>query len=190
MANYCNFNMCIVGRRSDIEAFYNAMILKGEIRMGRGAEAEIEFDDENHAAINGCCKWSVVSAMVEDAETMRTNPEHWAWDEDINPCDFEFITLFEACLKWNLVVEFYSEESGCTFQEHCVCNKGVVICNERAEWHEYCIDNYETKNDAESDLGIEITDEEWNGGDSFVGRGGFGSWDFKIIEGLDVGSPK
>ena len=37
-----------------------------------------------------------------------------------------------------------------------------------------------TKEEAEAELGIEITDKEWNSGEAFIGRGGFGAWDFEI----------
>ena len=34
--------------------------------------------------------------------------------------------------------------------------------------------------EAEKELGIVITDAEWESGDSFISRGGFGEWDFEI----------
>ena len=37
----------------------------------------------------------------------------------------------------------------------------------------------DTKEDAEEELEIEITDEEWDEG-GFIGRGGFGEWEFEI----------
>lgn len=181
MANICDFSMKVRGKHEDIEKFYNAMMQKGNIYMGRGADAEINYDDEDGSAlINGWCKWSVVSALVTNAESMRSEPERWYWGEGVNVNDLEFITLFGACHKWNLIVEVYSEESGCCFQEHYICDKGAIICDECVEWNEYCIEDYETKEEAEAELGIEITDEEWNSGDTFIGRGGFESWDFEI----------
>lgn len=179
MANVCGFNMCVKGNRSDIEQFYNAMLQKGNIWMGRGAEAEISYKDENKAFITGWCKWSILSALIENAVSMRTEREKWGFGED-DPKDLEFITLFEACQKWNLVMEVYSEESGCEFQEHFVCDKGLIVCEECVDWFEYGIYEYETKEEAEEELGIEITDEEWNEGNDYITRGGFESWNFEI----------
>ena len=148
MANLCSFSMKVKGNKSDIEQFYNAMMQNGKIYMGRGAEASIDWDGDNVALIDGCCKWSVHSAMVSNAISMRNDPKGWYWG-DVNYEELEFITLFEACQRWNLVMEVYSEESGCEFQEHYICDKGDILCDECVDWAEYYLDDYETKEEAE-----------------------------------------
>lgn len=181
MANICSFSMCVRGKRKDIGSFYNAMTQNGNVYMGRGADADIEYEDEdNRAFISGWCKWSVQSAMVDNAISMREEPDMWYWGEGVDITQLEFITLFEACEKWNLDMEVYSEESGCCFQEHYVCINGNIICDECVEWNEYCLSDYETKEEAETELEIEITDKEWNSEEEYIGRGGFESWDFEI----------
>ena len=152
--------------------------------MGRGADAEIDYDDNydgdgtDRAQIDGWCKWSVSSAMISNAVSMRTEPNIWAFSQREKD-ELEFITLTEATKKWNLVVEVYSEEPGCEFQEHYVFDNGIVLEDDYAEYHEYWVDEYETKEEAENELGIEITDEEWEAGDTIC-RGGFKNWDFEI----------
>ena len=178
MANICNFSMCVKGNREDIESFYNALVQEGNVYMGRGAEAEIRYEDST-AFIDGWCKWSVHSALVHNAISMRTNPEIWAWGEDTDASQLEFLTLFEACREWNLDMEVYSEEPGCEFQEHYICLKGDVVCDECVEYHEYDIYEYETKEEAEEELGIKITDDEWDNED-YIYRGGFKNWNFEI----------
>ena len=181
MANICSFSMCVKGKHSDIENFYNAMSQKGNIYMGRGADAEINYDeDEGLAFIDGWCKWSVQSAMIDNAISMRTEPNMWYWGDNEDKDKLEFITLVEACKKWNLDMEVYSEEPGCCFQEHYLYINGDIICDDCVEWNEYCLDDYETKEDAEEKFGIKISDEEWDSGVSFISRGGFDSWDFNI----------
>ena len=181
MANICSFSMCVKGKKENIEAFYNAMIQNGKIYMGRGADAEIQYEDEeNKAFIDGNCKWSVQSALVSNAIDMRNNPSAWYWGDGVDPKELEFITLFEACKKWNLDMEVYSEECGCCFQEHYVVVNGDTICDECVDYYEYWLDEYETKEEAEEELGIEITDEEWNNNDGYINRGGFENWDFEI----------
>ena len=183
MANLCSFLMKVCGEHDNIEKFYNAMMQNGTIYMGRGADASIDYDDENGTAqIDGCCKWSVVSALIDNAISMRTNPERWYWDNIPNKDELEFITLWEACKRWNLIMEVYSEECGCCFQEHFRCDKGDIIYEECIDWEEYFIDDYETKEEAEEDLEITITDKEWAIGlkEGCFSRGGFGSWDFEI----------
>jgi hypothetical protein len=109
---------------------------------------------------------------------MRSNPDRWYFGDGEKPS--EFITLWEACKKWHVDMEVYSEESGCCFQEHYVCVDGDVICDECVEWNEYFIDDYETKEDAEEELGIEITDEQWANKYDPICYGGFETWDFEI----------
>lgn len=181
MANLCSFSMCVKGKHEDIEAFYNAMSQKGNIYMGRGADAEINYEDEeNTAFIDGWCKWSIQSALINNAISMREEPNIWHWGENVDVSSLEFITLFEACKKWNLDMEVYSEEGGCCFQEHYVVVNGDLICDECVDWQEYYIGEYETKEEAENELEIEITDEEWDSGEEYISRGGFENWDFEI----------
>ena len=47
MANICSFLMRVRGNKGDIEQFYNAMIQNGKIYMGRGAEASLNFEDDD-----------------------------------------------------------------------------------------------------------------------------------------------
>ncbi len=179
MANICSFSMKVRGNHEDIEKFYDAMSQNGNLWMGRGAEAEINYDDEEGTSqIDGWCKWSVQSALIDDAISMRTEPDRWGFGS-VNRDSLEFITLLEATEKWNLVMEVFSEECGCCFQEHYVFDNGEVLCDDCVDYYEYCLDDYETKEEAEEELGIEITDEEWEEG-GFISREGFGEWEFDI----------
>ena len=180
MANICYFVMRVRGEHENIEKFYNAMSQKGNVWMGRGAEAEISYEDDNVAEINGWCKWSVESALIDNAISMRTEPNMWAFGGDFNSHTTQFVTLVEACKIWDLDMEVYSEESGCCFQEHLMVVDGELVIDECVEWNEYCIDDYDTKEEAEKELEIEITDEEWNSGEPFISRDGFGEWNFEI----------
>ena len=77
MANICGFSMRVRGKKDDIEKFHNAMQQKGNVYMGRGSDADIEYEDEDGYSvgwIQGWCKWSVQSAMIDNAISMRTEP--------------------------------------------------------------------------------------------------------------------
>lgn len=178
MANLCSFLMKVRGEKEDIEQFHKALNQQGDIWMGRGAETDLTFEDDGSAFMSGWCKWSIISSLVDNAISMRTEPNLWAFSRDDK--NLEFITLFEACEKWNLVMEVYSEEPGCEFQEHYICDKGRVICDECVNWEEYDIYIYDTKEEAEEEFGVKFTDEEWNSGEDSVHRGGFGDWIFEI----------
>lgn len=180
MANVCSFSMLVKGNVDNIHKFYNAMSQIGDIYMGRGADAEIQIDEEEGCAnIDGWCKWSVQSAMVTNAESMRSKPDMWYWGDGVDVNRLEFITLFEACQRWNLDMEVYSEEGGCCFQEHYVVINGDLVCDECVEWNEYCLDDFNTKEEAEAEFDIKITDKEWSDG-GYISRGGFENWDFEI----------
>ena len=96
------------------------------------------------------------------------------------PEDFRGTTLPIESERLHLNIEVFSEECGMCFQEHYVIINGDIIVSECVEWEEYCLEDYETKEEAEEDLGIEITDEEWESGEPYISRGGFGEWDFSI----------
>lgn len=180
MANLCSFLMKVRGNKDDIIQFHKALTQEEKIWMGRGAGADLEFEAEDLATLTGTCKWSIQSALIDNAISMRTDSRKWYFGEGLSSKDFEFITLYEACERWNLVVEVYSEECGCQFQEHIICDKGEIVCDDCVDWEEYWLDDYETKQDAEDELGIMLTDEEWENRDDRVTRGGFESWDFEI----------
>lgn len=177
MANICDFLMKVRGNKEDIIQFHKALNQNGKIWMGRGAETDLTFEEDGAAFMSGWCKGSVTSALIDNAISMRTEPDQWFHKPDEE--EHEYITLWEACKKWNLIMEVYSEESGCEFQEHLICDKGDVICGECVEWHEYCICDYETKEEAEEELGLEILDEEWER-EEWIHRGGFGDWVYEI----------
>ena len=184
MANLCSFSMLVKGKHDDIAKFYDAMRQNGHIWMGRGADAEIDYDDnfdlEGHdrATIDGWCKWSIQSALYDNAISMRREPERWFFGNDVDNRTLEFITFVEASEKWNLDIEVFSEENGCGFQEHYIIRNGIMEVDKCVDWCEYFLDDYDSKEEAEEDLEIEFTDEEW--GNSYAERGGFGLWEFEI----------
>ena len=180
MANICSFSMRVRGDVKGITNFYNAMCQNGNIYMGRGADAQINIDEEDGSAfIEGWCKWSIQSALIDNAISMRENPSKWFFGNDFDASKIEFITLDEACEKWNLDMEVYSEEPGCCFQEHYMFIDGYMVLDECVDYYEYYIEEFETKEEAERELDITLTDEEWNE-HGFVSRGGFGDWEFGI----------
>lgn len=180
MANICSLLIKARGNKEDIEQFHKALNQDGKIWMGRGAETDLTFEEDGSAFMSGWCKWSVQSALIDDAISMRTEPERWYHPEGEE--EHEYITLFEACKKWNLIVEVYSEEEGMQFQEHYICDKGNIICDECVNWEVYEVGDYETKEEAEEEWDEEFTDEEWanQDEDGRITRGGFGEWVYEI----------
>lgn len=187
MPNYCNYSMCVVGTQENIEEFikvmkadydYNNMEFGHDRHMFRVFEAECDeieerYDGRYQVVINGYCAWSVASCMLEDGYYKRFEQEF--------ADNFRGTTLVIESKILNLDIEVFSEESGCCFQEHYVIKKGDFVCEEDVEWQEIWIEEYETKEAAEQDLEMTITDEEWAAAqeEGYFTRGGF-EWDFEI----------
>ena len=185
MPNYCGYSMCVKGTKENIEEFikvikadydYNSMKFTHDRHFYRVFEAyydEIEemCDGTYQVIINGDCAWSVNTCMFENGYYLRSKAEHK------ENCRGTTIPIESERL--NLDIEIFSEECGMCFQEHYIVSKGVIHVDDCVDWYEYCKDDYETKEEAEEDLEIEITDEEWNNNDSYIVRGGF-DWDFTI----------
>ena len=131
--------------------------------MGRGAVVDITDMEEVEngkcrCEINGNTKWSVQTSMVDNAISMRTEPNKWSFGEDVDKTERSFVTLFEACEQLGLDMEVYSEECACGFQEHYLFIDGELVAKE-------CVDYSEEYN--------EETEE-------YESSGGFDDWDFEI----------
>lgn len=186
MPNICLYSMCVKGKKENIEEFikvikadydYGTMEFTHDRHLFRVFSAddnEIEQvdDDVYEVIINGDCAWSVSSCMFESY--------YYSDLKQRFPNEFRGTTLPIESERLNLDIEVYSEECGCCFQEHYVIIHGDINVYDSVDWYEYDLSEYETKEEAEEELDIEITDEEWNSEDDFISRGGFGSWDFEI----------
>lgn len=181
MANLCSFTMKVVGKNDEsIRKFYDALVQNGNEWMGRGAEADVKYDNDDHVAyIDGWCKWSVNAALILNAQSMQKQKEtkkgNWFVDDEFYKRDY--ISLFEACEKYDVKMEVFSVEPGCEFAEHYLYDSGVII-DETTSYNEYFLSEYETKEEAEKEYGILITDDEWEE-EGYICRGGFVE-DFEI----------
>ena len=189
MPNYCYYSMCVKGTKENVEEFikviqadydYSTMTFSHDRHLFRVFEAEydeIERLDKYmyQVVIQGNCAWSVSSCMLDNGS--------YGYYEDCKkrfPNEFRGTTLPIESERLGLDIEVFSEECGMCFQEHYVILNGKLIVDECEDWNEYYLCDYNTKEEAEETLGIKITDEEWNGDEDFISRGGFGEWNFTI----------
>lgn len=139
MANMCSFQMIIKGEKPDRDGFINALTQKGRCCMGRGAEISESFENENDVRIYGWCKWSVASALYDNAFSMReqknTGKGRW-YNKDGFINNHIFVDLVEATEIGNLDVEVVSWESGMCFSEHYHIRNGKVLTWETTEYTE------------------------------------------------------
>ncbi|MGF7011995.1 hypothetical protein M2146_002549 [Lachnospiraceae bacterium PF1-22] len=183
MANICSVEMKIKGTEDNINKFYSALTQDGPIWMGRGLEVVLSEDrpcaDEKNIIIrfiSGQCKWNLQSALIDDAISMRTKPEKWSCEgaEDI-------ITLEEACKRWNIEMEAYSSEPEYGFDEHFFTQDNCFFTDVE-ETKEFYLGNFNSKQEAEKEIGMEISDAVWEN-ENFFKIGGYDSCDFEIVTG-------
>lgn len=141
MANICSFSMAVKGKKENIEQFINMIEQKGTIWMGRGAvihsqDVEELEDGKYRYQIDGDTKWSIQSSLIDNAVSMRTEPDKWGFGDDVDKTKLSFVTLLEACEQLELAMEVYSEECGIGFQEHFVFDDGELIEHEVVDYTE------------------------------------------------------
>jgi hypothetical protein len=181
--------MCVKGKKENVEEFikvikadydYGAMEFSYDRHLFRVFQADYdEIEDLGNGLfqviIGGDCAWSVNSCMFDNSMF-----GYYARFKNEYGDQFRGTTLPIESKRLNLSIEVFSEECGMCFQEHYVIINGDIVENECVDFYEYYLRDYDTKEEAEAELEIEITDEDWNGPDDFISRGGFDSWDFSI----------
>lgn len=173
MANNCYYVMKVVGRGVDINTFYKRLKGKdGDNYIGRVFSAEI-YESENeiektlnttdvtYVCFSGDCAWSVSSSMISG---------------------YEYSNLVDVTEELGLVVEIYSEEYGCCFQEHYLIGNGAILVGDCVDAYLYNGEDYEgNEKELEDKLkyaekkGLPIKEE-----DGWITVGGFEDWSYII----------
>lgn len=191
MPNYCSYAMVVKGKKENVDEFINIIQAgynyhsdeKPSRHMFRIFEADvIDYEDREvspegdaiyRAHIIGDCAWSVHSCMFEGDGTYYSNVSLTTPEEKFNGT-----TLPVESKRLNLEIEVFSEECGFAFQEHYLISNGEVLQNECVDWYCHDLSDYDTKEEAEADLEVKISDEQWD--ELRYDEGGFGDWDFSI----------
>ena len=136
MANLCGFALHAEGTKNAIEALKKAFTWDEEKGYQAGyiyddVDVEIEEISKNLYVLrtDGCCKWSVQSAMLDKGELQKVIQEN------------------------KLTVEIYSEEYGLCFMEHFLWNNGVLEESKCVDAERYNIQDIqdELEDEGESD---------------------------------------
>jgi len=175
MANLCEFEMQISGRREAVEEFVRMISYKGEFEkdgLGRvykpiypvsaGLEVISKDPEIVSTVIAGDCAWSLKSAL----------------------CDSSPRNLYGETERLGIAVEAYSSEPGNRFQEHIVMCCGNMVENETVDYQEYVVDGANESELAEWAEFLGISAQELVAGANEDGEytiGGFGD-DFCCYE--------
>lgn len=166
MAHICEFKMQLKGKRTNIDKFVNALTRKGRVHIGDGINnTDISISEYNSltiAMITGNCKWRIWSALIDQAVQMQEEKKQGVNNSVIRSAD-EFITLLEACRRFNVNMEVYSKVPECKFQEHYKCENGNILND--------VVDYAETIDDKTGEV---------------TTTGGYKSWDFDLQDVYDL----
>ena len=170
MPNLCDYEMCVVGEKSNLEKLekimkYEDSSLGSLYRVFDADLVSIKQMEGNiyRGYIVGCCAWSVYCCMMEG--------EHCYYQGE--PDGTSLLQLSKAL---NLKMEIFSSESGIGFQEHYFIDKGTLEINEEAEYGEFWFDEDNlTKEEIEEEMDGPITDKEYRDylSEGYFSRGGF-----------------
>lgn len=181
MPNYCNYEMKVTGTKENVEEFITIIQADYHIEKDGTCDCDRHFwrvfeadvlktgvqDNDYYAILAGHCAWSVYACMFDGEDT---------YNED---CKGEGGTsLGIETERLNLVVECFSEEPGCGFEEHYVFVNGKLIVDEVMEdYKEYDTTRFETVEEMNEHYGTSFTKEEFEK-DFYLYTGGFKEWKY------------
>lgn len=67
-----SFTIKIKGTKKNISKFFSALTHEGDVRMGRGAEADICYLSKREALITGICKDNIHNDLIAEAKYRST----------------------------------------------------------------------------------------------------------------------
>lgn len=162
MANNCDYSARITGRKQNVEELIRMMRFEGEFKydgIGRIFSCEIcddyeleeaEANDIVRVDVGGDCAWSVLSSMRRDGRRPRS--------------------LESESERLNLVVEVYSSEPGCQFQEHVLIDRGIILEDKCVDYQEWWVQEFDTIEEFNEEYGTDFTEDMVNdNGDVCIG---------------------
>lgn len=108
-----SFTIKIKGAKKNISKFFSALTHDGNVRMGRGAKADICYLSKREALITGTCKDNIHNDLIAEVKCRS--------ELDTSK---ESITLFDACKKYRVSMVLHSEDA--PFFEHYSCSRGKI----------------------------------------------------------------
>ena len=152
MANYCNFQMKIIGKKENVQAFVSYLQAEYQYQDGYSnctadkhffcvLETEVItertlFSGQHMMKIQGCCAWSVRRCMFKGEYTYYNR---WTEKDRLSLKEsFRGTHLEEATRDLDLKVEIHSQEPHCGFREHYILEAGHVVLEDFESFNLYC----------------------------------------------------
>ena len=208
MANYCDYEMVIIGYPNNVGEFLN--IIRNPYNYGdiyffknptphlyRVFETYIDdYEIYNNYLVkmklSGYCAWSVHICMMEGLGSYHGDHHGYGWESNKPKSTMDYITagtsLIQLCKNLNLYVECYSDEPGMCFQEHYVIdNFGKVLVEDEKD-DVLTLFIYETEDEFKEeypDVDISLYREAKKNNIGMIHQGGYGDQygnvDFQIL---------
>lgn len=70
-----------------------------------------------------------------------------------------------------LIVEMWSQEPGCAFEEHVIYANGTCLCDDSVDWAEYDLSAFDNLEELNEECGTDFNEEDFV--DGFASVGGF-----------------
>lgn len=130
MSNTCFGRIRVRGTPNNVKRFKNALTqANSDCWLGRGFLVEKEeYENEKTVDFYGYCSNSFQSALFDDAESMRKQKlsGNGYWEDGVYDIS-EFLTVFEACKRFNVNIEAYSIEPDNGFSEYLKYENGKTL---------------------------------------------------------------
>lgn len=81
----------------------------------------------------------------------------------------------------DLIVEMWSQEPGCAFEEHVIYANGTCLCDDCVDYKEYCLEGFDSLEELNEEYGTDFKEEDFI--DGVVSIGGFE--DFETFDDSD-----
>lgn len=133
MANCCAYDMRITGGFDEVKELISMLHWQGKgANPGLGRLFSIELDPIEETKVPGVF---MVYLSGDCADSVRSSMR----DDGVR-----YPSLESESKRLGLVVEVFSSEPGCEFQEHVLISKGEILANECVSYKEYFVDEYES----------------------------------------------
>lgn len=176
MANYCSIDGKITGRRDNVQELLDMLCWEKQFEEnGLGAMYDCNYDahdlilagsnDIVEVYIFGGCKWSLLCALRREYR---------------NPSP----SLESETKRLNCIIELYSSEPGCQFQEHMLIDRGEVLIDDCVDWGCYITTNYDSLEELNDVCKTDFTEDMIDDNGNII-IGGFGD-QYDVFQTFDM----
>ena len=160
MSNLCLFSMRVTGKPEAILEVNDRLTTQDYTKPHFARIAEVYFSNEDtyqtdgYGLFDGGCDWSVLIAMMNEPEIST-----YSRVKQQNP-GCPVVNIVDESKRLDVMIEIYSVESN--FAEHFLVDNGDLIVEDSVDYTEVDPSEYDSVDDIYDELGITITQEQFD----------------------------